>query len=523
MLRAAMQPNSHAGTSSAACVLAIDQGTTSVRASLLDTDLNLLVFQAESVPRLFPRPGWVELDAEEVVAATERVAKAVLGSKAADGKKIAAMGLANQGETVVVWDRKSGVPIAPAIVWQCRRTEGVCEQLRADQSLAARIKRQTGLPIDPYFSATKIAWILDSIPGARARAERGELLAGTLDTFTIFKLSGGHCFVSDPSTACRTLLAPLETGRFDSELCELFRVPKAMLPEVVSSDAAIGPVRIGGLETKVMAMLCDQPAALLGTGCLDRGQAKCTYGTGAFLQINTGSSASFAETGDDGLLRSIAWDIDNTRTYLAEGSVLSAGDVLTWLKNDLGLLDRIEEVESTLRNTIDSSGILFVPALTGLGAPRWVGDARGTMLGLHRGTKREHILRAALEGIAHQIADILDIAAPLVPEDRRMLWADGGLASSDAFIELQSNLSGWSFARAAQTEATTKGVAALAAKGAGLIDSLTGALHIEPSFTAHPALPESDRRAARNKWQACVNLIVSSTLLNIIQPSSFHE
>lgn len=518
-----MQSGLALGTHPPALVLAIDQGTTSVRASLLDANLSTLASHAESVPRSFPRPGWVELSADELVAATERAAKSVLESGAAAGKPIAAMGFANQGETVVVWERKTGLPIAPAIVWQCRRTEEACERLRRDEVISARVKQQTGLPIDPYFSATKIAWLLDQIPGARAKAERGELLAGTLDTFTLFRLSGGRCFVTDPSTACRTLLAPLKSGGFDDTLCEIFRVPKDMLAEVVPSNSSTGPVRIGGFETQVCAMLCDQPAALLGTGCIQRGQAKCTYGTGAFLQVNTGPD--FGADGRDGLdanglLRSIAWDIDNIRTYLIEGSVLAAGDVLTWLKDDIGLIHRIEEVEASLRNTIDSAGILFVPALGGLGAPRWAGGARGTLLGLHRGTKREHILRAALEGIAHQIADILDIAAPLVPEGERLLWADGGLSSSAAFIELQANISGWPLARAAQPEATTKGVAALAAFGAGMIPSLSGAIRQEPSLTAHPAWPEPARAAARKRWQDCINLIVSQTMLNIIQSNT---
>ncbi|HLM75308.1 MAG TPA: FGGY family carbohydrate kinase, partial [Polyangiaceae bacterium] len=420
-------------------ILAIDQGTTSVRATLLDASLAPIATHAESVPRSFPKPGWVELDAEEVVAATERVAAAAI--KAAEGAPIAGVGLANQGETVVVWERASGKPIGPAVVWQCRRTEELCEGLRKDEATAAWVREATGLPMDPYFSATKLAWLLDEIPGARGRAERGELVAGTLDTFTLFRLSGGRVFVTDPSTSCRTLLAPLASGRWDARLCELFRVPLGMLAEVVSSDAEAGSISIGGASMPVRALLCDQPSALLGTGCLSPGDAKCTYGTGAFLQANTGGAPA-ASSGDDGLLRSIAWELGGARTYLCEGSVLAAGDVLTWLRDDLGLLNRPEEVEEILRSTPSSEGVLFVPALGGLGAPRWAGGARGTLLGLHRGSRREHVVRAALEGIAHQVADILDVAARALPSGLRPMWADGGLALSPAFLELQADLAG---------------------------------------------------------------------------------
>jgi glycerol kinase len=416
---------------------------------------------------------------------------------------------------VVVWERASGKPIGPAVVWQCRRTEELCEGLRKDEATAAWVREATGLPMDPYFSATKLAWLLDEIPGARGRAERGELVAGTLDTFTLFRLSGGRVFVTDPSTSCRTLLAPLASGRWDARLCELFRVPLGMLAEVVSSDAEAGSISIGGASMPVRALLCDQPSALLGTGCLSPGDAKCTYGTGAFLQANTGGAPA-ASSGDDGLLRSIAWELGGARTYLCEGSVLAAGDVLTWLRDDLGLLNRPEEVEEILRSTPSSEGVLFVPALGGLGAPRWAGGARGTLLGLHRGSRREHIVRAALEGIAHQVADILDVAARALPSGLRPLWADGGLALSPAFLELQADLAGSSLRRGTQTEATTRGVAALAAVGAGLIGSVEEAVNSEVSLELSPKLDAGARDAARRRYRKLVDWMVSPAALELM-------
>jgi glycerol kinase len=499
-----------------ALILAIDQGTTSVRATLLDASLTPIASHAESVPRSFPRPGWVELDAEEVVAATDRVAAAALRTAGVDGRAIAAVGLANQGETVVVWERSTGRPIAPAIVWQCRRTEQLCTKMREDAEASRWVREATGLTIDPYFSATKIAWLLDEVPGARAKAERGELLAGTLDTYTLFRLSGGALFVTDPSTACRTLLATLDEGRWDERLCAMFRVPMAMLAEVVSSNAEVGPVVIGGARATARALLCDQPSALLGTGCVRPGDAKCTYGTGAFLQVNTGSAAPSAAT-DDGLLRSIAWELGGSRAYLVEGSVLAAGDVLTWLRDELALLKRPEEVEEVLRTTSDAGGVLFLPALGGLGAPRWVGEARGTIVGLHRGARREHVLRAALEGIAHQIADVLEVARGAAPDGLAEMWADGGLAASAAFLELQADLAGCTLKRAERTEATTRGVAALAAAGAGLVGSMEEAVKQEASLVVQPAMEAGARAAARDRHRKLIELVVSPAMLEVIR------
>jgi glycerol kinase len=492
-------------------VLAIDQGTTSVRAVVFDPSLGVLAACAESVPRSFPQPGWVETDAEEVVVATERVALGAMDAAGVSQSDVAGVGFANQGETVVVWDRATGRPLAPAVSWQCRRTEAACARLREDARTAEHVRELTGLPIDSYFSATKLAWLLDEVPGARERAESGELVAGTLDTFTFFKLSGGRLFVTDPSTSCRTQLARLADGRFDPELCELFRVPPSVLASVVSSDADFGEIHVGGKPLPLLASLCDQPSALLGTGCLRPGEAKCTYGTGAFVQANLGTEVPAAH--DDGLLRSIAWELAGTRTYLLEGSVLAAGDVLTWLTEGLGLLPSATEVDRILRTTPDSAGVLFVPALTGLGAPHWVGEARGMMLGLHRGARKEHVVRAALEGVAHRVADVLDAAGVPMGTSATPIWADGGMAASDAFLSLQADLSGRPLRRAAHREATARGVAAVAAARAGLAASPADAVRHAPELTVQPA-PDSERRAmARDRHRKLVELVTSSAVL----------
>lgn len=501
-------------------VLAIDQGTTSARALVLDASLSVLGSAAETVPRSYPRPGWVETDADEVVAATERVALAALQAAGVSHSDVAGVGFANQGETVVAWDRATGRPVSPAISWQCRRTEALCARLRADDRTAAEVRATTGLPLDAYFSATKLAWILDEVPGARDKASAGELRAGTLDTFTLYKLSRGRLFVTDPSTSCRTLLARLSDGRFSDELCELFRVPRAVLGEVVASDAELGEIWIGGKPLPLRAILCDQPSALLGTGCLEPGETKCTYGTGAFVQANLGTAVPSVK--DDGLLRSIAWELGGERTYLLEGSVLSAGDVLTWLSDDLGIMGTPAEAEEILGSTPDSAGVLFVPALTGLGAPRWVGEARGTIVGLHRGAQRQHLIRAALEGVAHQIADVLDAARLAMGREGPPVWADGGMAGSPAFLALQADLAGRPFRRATQRESTTRGVAAVAAARAGMVASAAEAVQNAPQTIIEPSLAPELRVEARDRHQRLVELLTSPGALSLTRART-HE
>lgn len=502
-------------------VVAVDQGTTSVRATVVapageeDGDaLRVIASRAAPIPRAFPRPGWVELDAEEVVGVTQRVVDEALAAAGLTAREVAAAGLANQGETVLAWERATGRPVGPAIGWQCRRTDDVCAKLRADPALEAWVQARTGLGVDAYFSATKLAWILDNTPGLRARALAGEICAGTLDSYTLWRWSEGRHFVTDPSTACRTLLAELGTGRFDDELCRLFDVPPSILAEVVPSDRALDGLRIGTGSVTVRALLCDQPSALLGSGCLEAGDNKCTYGTGAFVQVNTGEAPRPRTGDDDGLLRSIAWELGGVRVYLIEGSVLAAGDVLTWLRDGLGMIARLEEVDEVLGAVPDSAGVLFVPALTGLGAPRWVGEARGTIVGLHRGARREHLIRAALEGVAHQVADVLDAA-----EATRPMWADGGVASSTAFLQLQADLAGRPLQRADSWEATTRGVAAVASAGAGLVSSIEAVVRRPPALRIEPRLPEVERAGLRDRHRRLLELCASPEALALGRPA----
>jgi glycerol kinase len=295
-----------------------------------------------------------------------------------------------------------------------------------------------------------------------------------------------------------------------------------MLPEVVASDALLGPIRIGDRDLDVRAILCDQPSALLGTGCLAPGDVKCTYGTGAFVQVNVGEASDEAaprgapgQSAHEGLLRSIAWELEGVRTHLLEGSVLSAGDVLTWLRDGLGMIARPEEIDEVLARTPDSAGVLFVPALTGLGAPRWVGDARGTILGLNRSARREHVIRAAIEGIAHQVADVLDVASRALGGALAPMWADGGLSASEAFLQLQADLAGHPLKRAAQGEATTRGVGAVAATGAGLTPSIREAVHTDPSLVITPSLGAAEREARRDRHRRLMDLIASPALLEL--------
>lgn len=493
-------------------VLSIDQGTTSVRATVLDGNLAPIATASAEVPRSFPAPGWVDVDAEEVVRTTEAVAARAMA--AAPEHEVLAWGLANQGETVVLWDRRTGVPLAPAVVWQCRRTETEAASLAA-RADGAWVQAATGLPIDPYFSATKLAWLLDNVPGARERAARGELAAGTLDTFTLHRLSKGRVFVTDPSTACRTLLAELETGRFSQRLCDFFGVDAGLLGTVVSSDADVGVVPLAGRDLPVRGLLCDQPSALLGVGCVASGDVKCTYGTGAFLQVHTGAHPAPPST-TDGLLRSIAWERAGERAYLLEGSVLAAGDVLTWLQS-LGILGPATEIDGVLATHADASGVLFAPTLTGLGAPRWVGDARGTLLGLHRGVTRGHLVRAALEGIAHQVVDVLEAAAKAFDGALGPLRADGGLSASRHFLALQADLAGRTLLAPHVGEATTRGVGALVACGAGLVPSVEAALAGQRTEPIHPTLSAHERATLRARHAALLTLATAPATLELVR------
>jgi glycerol kinase len=447
-------------------VLALDQGTTSSRAMLFDRAGNIVAVAQREFTQYFPQSGWVEHDATEIWASQSATIAEVLARAGIEAKHLAAVGITNQRETVVLWDRATGEPVAPAIVWQDRRTADRCDALRAaghEQQVAAR----TGLLLDPYFSATKLAWLLDHVPDARARAAHGALCFGTVDSWLAWKLTGGRAHVTDVSNASRTLLLNLEGG-WDPDMLALFEVPAACLPRVVASSAHSGLMaRIEGHEVPLAGIAGDQQAALFGQTCFKPGMAKNTYGTGCFMLMNTGARPLRSR---HRLLTTVAWDL-GARTYALEGSVFVGGAVVQWLRDGLGLIERSADVEALAASVPDSGGVLLVPAFTGLGSPHWDAYARGTMLGLSRGTQRGHIARAALEAIAFQSAEVLaamqaDASQPLIE-----LRVDGGATANNLLMQFQADLLGVPVVRPRVTETTALGAAYLAGLATGFWSS----------------------------------------------------
>ena len=450
-------------------VLALDQGTTSSRSMLFDTQGRIVGRAQREFTQHFPQPGWVEHDAEEIWATQSVTITAALADAGATAADVAAIGITNQRETTVLWDRRTGRPLAPAIVWQDRRTAAACAALKEaghEPDVAAR----TGLLLDPYFSGTKLAWLLDHVAGARARAERGELAFGTIDSWLVWRLSGGAAHVTDVSNASRTLLLDLATATWSDAMLELLRVPRACLPRVVASSLAAGDApraRIDGHEIPITGIAGDQQAALFGQACFTAGMAKATYGTGCFLLMNTGSAPLASH---HRLLTTIAWDAGG-RQYALEGSVFVAGAVVQWLRDGLGIIAKSSDVEALAASVADSGGVYFVPAFTGLGSPHWDPYARGALLGLTRGTTRAHIARAALEAIAFQCAELL--AAMQHDAGRRLLElrVDGGATANDLLMQFQADLVGVPVVRPEVTETTALGAACLAGLGVGYWNS----------------------------------------------------
>jgi glycerol kinase len=445
-------------------VLALDQGTTSSRSVLFDRAGSPVAMAQREFPQHFPQPGWVEHDPEQIWESQRSTIAEVLAQARASAADLVAIGIANQRETCVLWERASGRALAPAIVWQDRRTAQHCERLIA-AGHEPGIERLTGLRLDPYFSATKIAWLLDQVPGARERVERGELACGTVDSWLIHKLTGGRSHVTDVTNASRTLLMDLRTGRWSPELLELFRIPRACLPEIVRtsltpSDAP--QAQLGGRSVPITGIVGDQQAALFGQACFAPGTAKNTYGTGCFVLLNTGSQPTRSR---HRLISTVAWDL-GSRSYALEGSVFVAGAVVQWLRDGLQLIADAGDIEALAAQEPDAGGVYLVPAFTGLGAPYWDPHARGTIVGITRGTNRAHLARAALEAIAFQSADVLhamgqDCAHPLIE-----LRVDGGASVNSLLMQFQSDLLGVPIVRPQVTQTTALGAAYLAGLGA---------------------------------------------------------
>jgi glycerol kinase len=489
--------------SSARYILALDQGTTSSRALLFDSRGRVAGLAQREFAQHFPRPGWVEHDANEILATQLGTISQVLRTVQATPRDIAAVGIANQRETTVLWDRRSGEPVAPAIVWQDRRTTLACEHLRA-AGHEPEISARTGLLLDPYFSGTKLAWLLDQVPGSRARAERGELAFGTVDSWLLFKLTGHRRHVTDVSNASRTLLLNLRSGDWDDRLLELLRVPRACLPEVVDScldrSAAI-EIEIDGIKLPVTGIAGDQQAALFGQACFAPGMAKNTYGTGCFALMNTGAEPHASR---HRLLTTVAWR-RGTCQYALEGGVFMGGATVQWLRDGLGLIERSEDIEALAASVADTGDVYLVPAFAGLGAPQWDAAARGTIVGLTRGSNRAHIARAALESIAFQTADLIEAMQQDAGQPLSELRVDGGAARNDLLLQFQADLLGVPVLRPVNTETTAFGAAALAGLGVGFWQSqpeLAALWQLERRFEPH--MPRADVARRRARWHQAV-------------------
>ncbi len=452
-------------------ICAIDQGTTGTTALVLDQDLKVLSRVNEEFEQIFPKPSWVEHDPEAIWASTESTLRQALERADVEATQIAAVGITNQRETTVIWDRETGKPIHNAIVWQDRRTRGRIQQL-VDDGVEPMVQQKTGLILDPYFAGTKIGWILDQVDGARARAEAGKLAFGTIDSFLVWKLTGGKTHVTDVSNASRTLLMDLEGVNWDPELLDLFGVPEAILPEIVGNSEVYGETTgVAGLAdgTPIAGMAGDQQAALFGQICFKPGEAKCTYGTGAFLLMNTGSEPVVSK---HRMLSTAAWQVDGEMTYALEGSAFIAGAMVQWLRDGLGIIDEAPQIEEMARQ-VDSSGeVVCVPSLSGLGAPHWNPGARGVLWGLTRGTTDAHIARAALEGIALQNVDILKAMEQDLGEALKVLRVDGGACRNDLLMQMQADFLDRQIVRPEMIETTALGAALLAGLGVGLFSDL---------------------------------------------------
>jgi glycerol kinase len=441
-------------------ILALDQGTTSSRAILFDHDGNPVSVAQKEFTQLFPQPGWVEHDPEEIWSTQIGVASEALARAGLRAHDVAALGITNQRETVVIWDRKTGRPIHNAIVWQDRRTAGLCDQLRAD-GLVGTFQEKTGLLLDAYFSGTKVKWLLDHVDGARARAARGELAFGTIDSWLVWNLTGGALHLTDATNASRTLLYNIHTGEWDEELLKLLDVPRELLPEVRPSSEVYGETAQGlfGDRIRVAGIAGDQQAALFGQACHQPGMAKNTYGTGCFMLLNTGEKAV---PSTNQLLTTVAWKRGGRTDYALEGSIFVAGAVVQWLRDGLGIIRSSAEVEALAASVPDNGGVYLVPAFVGLGAPYWDSYARGAMLGLTRGSTGGHIARAALESIAYQTADVLDAMQQDAGLELSELRVDGGASANNLMMQFQADVLGVPVVRPKITETTALGAAYLA-------------------------------------------------------------
>lgn len=482
-------------------ILTLDQGTTSSRAILFDHEQNIVGMAQKELTQFYPHDGWVEHDAMEIYSSQYGVMAEAMTYSGMDPSDIAGIGIANQRETTVLWDRETGVPIHPAIVWQCRRTAGIIDAIKA-QGLTEEIKQATGLVPDAYFSASKIKWILDHVSGSRQRAQRGEILFGTIDTWLVWKLTGGKAHVTDYTNASRTMLFNIHTLQWDERLLALFDVPRAMLPQVRGSSEVYGTLSMGGASIPIAGMAGDQQAALFGQACFEQGDIKNTYGTGCFLLMNTGDKPFESK---NGLLTTIAIGLNGKVQYALEGSVFVGGAVIQWLRDEMRLLTDSRDAEYFAKKTPDTGGVYFVPAFTGLGAPYWDMYARGAIIGITRGTKREQIIRAAQESIAYQCLDLVHAMEKDTGIPIGELRVDGG-ASRDSFLmQFQADMLDRRILRPVIQETTALGAAYLAGLATGFwggMDEIRRLWQCDTAF--QPDMPQETRARLLAGWHKAV-------------------
>ncbi len=484
-------------------VIALDQGTTSSRCIIFDQRQNIVDIAQKEFTQRYPKPGYVEHDPMEIYASQYGVLIEVLAKSGVSPKNVAAIGITNQRETTIVWEKSTGRPVYNAIVWQCRRTAALCEELKKDKELTDYIKHSTGLLVDAYFSATKIKWILDNVPGAREKAEAGELLFGTVDTWLIWKLTGGQAHVTDYTNASRTMLYNIQDLCWDERICAALNIPMSMLPRVCSSSQVYGTVNIEGVEVPLAGCAGDQQAALFGQTCFDKGDAKNTYGTGCFLLMNTGEEMCHSK---NGLLTTIAADPGPKVHYALEGSVFVGGAVIQWIRDELRLVSEARDTEYFATSVEDNGGVYVVPAFTGLGAPYWDMYARGAILGLTRGANRKHIIRAALESIAYQTYDVLDAMQKDTGIPLTELRVDGGASANNFLMQFQADLNRQTIRRPMIRETTALGAAYLAGLAVGVwkdLDDIRSQWTLDKLY--HPTMAMEERDRLLHGWHKAVS------------------
>lgn len=489
-------------------LLSLDQGTTSCRAIVFDQNGQMISSAQRPLTQYYPHPGWVEHDADEILRLQIEVARDAVADVDPDQAEIAGIGLTNQRETLVLWERETGRPVHPAIVWQCRRTAAICQRLAADENLVKQIRERTGLLPDAYFTATKLMWIFEHFPDLKQQAEAGQLLAGTVDSWLIWHLSGRRCHVTDASNAARTMMFNIHTGEWDDDLLASFGIPRKILADIVPSSgvmATLDPAIIPG-DLPIAGLAGDQQAALFGQNCFEPGMTKNTYGTGCFILMYTGKQPVDSQ---HGLLTTVAWDLGEGLEYALEGSVFNAGSAIQWLRDNLGMIETASECDRLAEKVDDSGGVTFVPAFTGLGAPYWDMEARAMLCGLTRGSSREHVARAVLESIAHQSLDVLDCMVQDSGCSIPLLRVDGGASVSRVMMQFQSDISQLVVDRPVITETTAFGAACLAGLALGVWPDLEAVSAIRQTDQVfEPKMENQDRIERRKAWQRAVRTAI---------------